>query len=72
MGQRDFPEDEHRRVVSSGAAERRRVVAQATEVLVAQYGIDTEEAFDKLAAIARTEGRAIHDLAADVVEHGGL
>jgi AmiR/NasT family two-component response regulator len=59
-------------MVSSGAAARRDVVAQATGVLVAQFGIDPETACDKLAGVARDEDRAIHEVAAVVVEQNGL
>ena len=68
----NLPDDQDLIPVPLGAAERRDVVAQATGVLVAQFGIDTEEAFARLAKVARDEDRAIHDLAADIVEHNGL
>jgi AmiR/NasT family two-component response regulator len=54
-----------------GTSER-RVVAQATGVLVSQFGINTEDAFEKIATIACDEELPISDVAARIVEQGGL
>ena len=58
--------------VSSGAEERRYLVAQATGVLVAQFGIAPDAAFDKLARVARDEDRTVPDVAAEIVQRNGL
>ncbi len=56
----------------TNAQEERDVVAQATGVLVAQFGIAPEDAFDKLATVASDNGRRVVDLARDIVKIGGL
>jgi len=57
---------------ATDADDERDVVAQATGVLVAQFGISPDAAFDKLAAAANERDRGVVDVAREVVEHGGL
>jgi AmiR/NasT family two-component response regulator len=64
--------DQKQMRVSSGAVERRQVVAQATGVLVAQFGGDPDAAFDNLARVALEQSRAIYDVAAEIVKHDGM
>jgi AmiR/NasT family two-component response regulator len=52
--------------------ETRDVMAQATGVLVAQFEISPEAAFDKLTTEAADSGRPVSDVAREVVKNGGL
>ena len=52
----------------SAAEERRYVVAQATGVLIARFGIDSDAAYDKLALMAAEERRPVIDLAREMVK----
>lgn len=52
-------------------ANRRKVVAQATGVLMAQFGLNAADAFDELEATARAEGREITHVAAQIVAQCG-
>jgi AmiR/NasT family two-component response regulator len=52
--------------------ETRDVVAQATGVLVAQFEIGPEAAFDKLTIEAADSGRPVSDVAREIVKNGGL
>ena len=56
----------------TNALERRDVVAEATGVLVAQFGIAPEAAFEKLAAVASDNDRGVVDVAREIVKIGGL
>jgi AmiR/NasT family two-component response regulator len=57
---------------ATGPDETRDVMAQATGVLVAQFGISPEAAFDKLTMEAADSGRPVSDVAREIVENGGL
>jgi AmiR/NasT family two-component response regulator len=52
--------------------EKRDVVAQATGMLAAEFGLNTEAALDKLTAEAADSGRPVIDVAHDIVEQSGL
>ena len=54
-----------------GAEERRYVVAQATGVLMSRFGITSDDASKRLAAIAADEGRHVGDVAREIVEQLG-
>jgi AmiR/NasT family two-component response regulator len=56
----------------TSAQEARDVVAQATGVLVAQFGIAPDDAFETLATVARDNDRRVVDLAREIVKIGGL
>ena len=56
----------------TGAQEGLDVVAQATGVLVAQFGIAPDAAFEKLAAVASDNDRRVVDMAREIVKIGGL
>lgn len=55
----------------SGVEERRYLVAQATGVFMARFGIGPEDAFDKLAGLARDHQRPLIDVAREIVEQLG-
>jgi len=52
--------------------EKRDVVAQATGMLAAQFGLNTEAALNKLTAEAADTGRPVIDVAREIVGQGGL
>jgi AmiR/NasT family two-component response regulator len=52
--------------------ETRDVVAQATGMLAAQFGLNSAAALDKLTAEAADSGRPVIDVAREIVEQGGL
>ena len=56
----------------SEAEERRDEVAQATGVLVAQFGISSSVAVEKLAAVASGSSRDVIEVAREIVENNGL
>jgi AmiR/NasT family two-component response regulator len=57
---------------AADADETRDVVAQATGMLAAQFGLSTEAALDKLTAEAADSGRPVIAVAREIVEQGGL
>jgi AmiR/NasT family two-component response regulator len=62
MGEADQP--------STG--DRPYVVAQATGVVVAQLGLNPDDALDELLTVARERGLSIYELAREVVDHKAL
>lgn len=55
----------------AGVAEH-YLVAQATGVLMAQYEVSVDTAFEKLTAEAAQQGRNIIDVADEIVQNRGL
>jgi len=57
---------------ATDADENRDVVAQATGILVARFGLNTEDALAKLTAEAADAGRPVVEVAHEIVGNGGL
>jgi AmiR/NasT family two-component response regulator len=68
----EHSESEEHEADPSEPARWRIEVAQATGILVAQFGIDPDSAFDKLAAAAIDNQRPVVDVAREIVENLGL
>lgn len=56
----------------SDAAGRLKEIAQATGLLMGQFGLKIGDARDELETVAHEQDRAVCDVARDIVESGGL
>lgn len=54
---------------SAGSVVMRRDVHQATGMILVQLNINATDAFARLRAHAFSEGRTVHDVAADIINH---
>lgn len=53
------------------ALAQRVVIEQAKGAVSARFGVLPAEAFELIRGLARSQGRALHEFAGEIVEHGG-
>jgi AmiR/NasT family two-component response regulator len=53
------------------ARESRNVIEQAKSAMASRFGITTDESFELMRGLARSQNRSLHEFAAEVVANDG-